>query len=59
MLTVAYIEALLIDAEMADLVWEAWDQGEIDNVQSSFAWLIITVGFEPNLRSMDNIPTVN
>ncbi len=27
MLTEIYIEALLVDEEMADLVWEAWDMG--------------------------------
>jgi len=27
MLTEAYIEALLVDEELADLVWEAWDAG--------------------------------
>ena len=41
MLTVAYIEALLIDAEMADLVWEAWDQGEIDDRVAMIAWLTL------------------
>ena len=31
MLTEAYIEALLVDEELADLVWELWDRGEIDD----------------------------
>ncbi len=31
MLTEIYIEALLVDEELADLVWEAWDKGEIDD----------------------------
>ena len=31
MLTEAYIEALLVDEELADLVWEAWDVGLIDD----------------------------
>ena len=26
MLTEAYIEALLVDGELADQVWEAWDK---------------------------------
>ncbi len=30
MLTEVYIEALLVDEELADQVWEAWDAGEID-----------------------------
>ena len=29
MLTEIYIEALLVDEELADQVWEAWDKGEI------------------------------
>jgi len=31
MLIELYIEALLVDEERADQVWEAWDQGEIDD----------------------------
>jgi len=31
MLTEFYIEALLVDEELADLVWEAWDKGEIED----------------------------
>jgi len=27
MLTEIYIEALLVDEELADQVWEAWDKG--------------------------------
>ncbi len=27
MLTEIYIEALLLDEELADQVWEAWDRG--------------------------------
>ena len=30
MLTEIYIEALLIDEELADQVWEAWDARETD-----------------------------
>ena len=40
MLTEIYIEALLVDEERADQVWEAWDVGEIDN---QVAWLIVAV----------------
>ncbi len=39
MLTDIYIEALLVDEDLADQVWEAWDKGEIDdqaNVAPSF-----------------------
>ena len=31
MLTEIYIEALLVDEQLADQIWEAWDQGEIDH----------------------------
>jgi len=36
MLTEAYIEALLVDEKLADHVWEAWDAGEINDLE---AWL--------------------
>jgi len=29
MLTEIYIEALLVDEELADQVWKAWDAGEM------------------------------
>jgi hypothetical protein len=38
MLTEIYIEALPVDAELADQVWEAWDAGEIDDLIAWFAW---------------------
>ncbi len=41
MLTEIYIEALLIDEELADQVWEAWDAGEIDHLTAWIAWLQI------------------
>ena len=31
MLIEAYIEALLVDEELADLVWELWNRGVIDD----------------------------
>ena len=43
MLTELYIEALLVNEELADLVWEAWDQGEINDEAALMAW-ILTVG---------------
>ncbi len=42
MLTEIYIEALLVDEELADQVWKAWDKGEIDDQVAWFAWAIIT-----------------
>ena len=41
MLTEIYIEALLIDEELADQVWEAGDKGKIDNQVVWFAWWLI------------------
>ncbi len=41
MLCEAYIEALLVDEELADQVWKAWDKGEIDDQVACIAWMII------------------
>ncbi len=41
MLTDTYIEALLIDEDLADQVWEAWDKGEIDDVTALRLWWIV------------------
>ncbi len=41
MLTEIYIEALLVDEELADQVREAWDAGEIDDLAVALAWLWI------------------
>jgi len=43
MLTQLYIEALLVDEELADQVWEAWDAGGIDDLSAWAAWLIVAV----------------
>ncbi len=41
MLTEIYIEALLVDEELADQVWEAGDKGEIDDQVAAWArWVI-------------------
>ena len=40
MLTEIFIEALLVDEELAD-VWEAWDKGEIDDQIVCIAWMLI------------------
>ncbi len=39
MLTEIYIEALLVDGELADQVWLAWDVGEINDQVAFLAWL--------------------
>ena len=38
MLTEIYIEALLVDEEAADKVWEAWDDGKIGDLSASYMW---------------------
>ena len=43
MLTEAYIEALLVDEELADQVWTAWDAGEIDDEVAAAAWWSILI----------------
>ena len=41
MLTNIYIEALLVDEDLADQVWELWDQGAIDDQLVLIAWMLI------------------
>ncbi len=41
MLTELYIEALLVDEELADWVWEAWDVGFIPDDLAALAWWTI------------------
>ncbi len=43
MFTETYIEALLINEELADQVSEAWDKGEIDDQVAWLAWWLITL----------------
>ena len=44
MLTEIYIEALLVDEELADQVWEAWNADETDDQVAWLAWWLIAVG---------------
>jgi len=41
MLTEIYIEALLVDEELADQVWELWDVGLIPDDLAAQAWCIL------------------
>ena len=41
MLIEIYIEAILVDEELADQVWEAWNAGEIGGAIAAWAWLQI------------------
>ena len=38
MLTENYIEALLVDEELAGQVWKVWDFGEMDDLITLRAW---------------------
>jgi len=38
MLTEIYIEALLVDEELANRVWEAWDKREISTYWAVWMW---------------------
>ena len=44
MLARLYIEALLVDEEAADAVWEAWDAGLIPNNLVAAMWFRIALG---------------
>ena len=41
MLTELYIDALLVDEGLADMVWEAVEAGVIDNELAALAWLLM------------------
>jgi len=39
--TEIYIEALLVDEDLAEEVWKAWFLGETDNEAACIAWALI------------------
>ncbi|MCH9006380.1 MAG: hypothetical protein IH838_13990 [Proteobacteria bacterium] len=39
MLCSIYIEALLVNEDLADRVWQAWNAGEICDMAAASAWL--------------------
>ncbi len=43
MLAEIYVQALLVDENQADQVWEAWDKGEIDDRMAWLAWWLIAL----------------
>jgi len=43
MLTEIYIEALLVDEDLADQIWKAWDKEKIDDTISRIAWMLIAM----------------
>ena len=46
MLTDIYIETLLVDEELADQGWKAWDDGQIDEVTAILAWSAVAYSCE-------------
>ena len=44
MLTEIYIEALLVDEELADQVWDMWNAGVITDDLAAWAWWRIRQG---------------
>ena len=44
MFTDLYIEALLVNEELADQVWELWDVGMIPDELAEVAWSILAFG---------------
>jgi hypothetical protein len=41
MLIRTYIEALLVDPEAADQVWESWNAGVLDDALAILSWSVI------------------
>ena len=41
MLTEIYIEALLVDEELADQVWDAWNFGSISDFWAVWIWWMV------------------
>ncbi len=58
MLAEIYIEALLVDEELADQVWEAWDKGEISDFWAAWAWWTITFNVQQPGQSSTTIKAV-
>ncbi len=44
MLLLIYIEALLVNEEWADQIWEAWNAGALCDLVAATAWLHIVIG---------------
>ena len=43
MLTEIYIEALLVNEELADQDWDAWDKAKIDNETACILWMLVAM----------------
>ena len=58
MLTKIYIEALLVNEELADQVWEAWAKGEIDDQMAWLGWWLIAFNVQQPGQSSTKIKVV-
>ena len=45
MLTENYIEALLVDEDLAEQVWNLWNMYAIDEEVVLIAWILVAKGF--------------
>ena len=51
-----YVEALLIDPNLADQIWESWNFGVISDDTATWAWWLCIVGsILPDDRRGNNI----
>ena len=41
MLTRLYVDTLLVDEDLADMVWEVWDAGLIPDESAAWAWCMV------------------
>jgi len=55
MITKLYIEALLVNEELADQLWEAWNKGEIDDQVAWLAWWLITLTVRQSDQSSNTV----
>ncbi len=39
MLCAIYIEALMVDEDLADQIWEAWNGGNLSDLAACIAWV--------------------
>jgi len=53
MLTEIYIEALLVDEDLADLVWTIWHAGETNDEIACMAWMLIAGIYSANDQHRD------
>lgn len=46
MLLQAYVDAILTDADLADMVWTLWNRGALTDAGAEEAWLMISASDE-------------